>query len=180
MVQLREGTQKIVDMYNDKADSYYMSYVAPEDVEMENVLDAHQFDNSQSLVNNVMTYLDRDDRNFIETYDFDEQDREKYLIGHIRANDNSDELKGMKAMANEMEVAGAPKKYFVSFSDLNDFGKDLDEQLADKLADGMSMNEVVENFNELSQAQSNGNERVEQLDLNLEGLDDERDLFPGK
>ena len=203
MVQLREGTQKIVDMYNDKNENkgFYMSEslhrtqvrwgresrTYDEFVEAEHSLDNQKFDNNQSLVNHVMEFIDRDDREFVEKqiygYSLSEEERSDLTgepIIHIRANDDSDELNDMKELEQHVESYGAPKKYFVSYSDLNDFDKDLSEQLSDKIADGISMNEVVENFNELSQAQETGNERVEQLELNLEGLDDEKDLFPGK
>lgn len=213
MVQLREGTQKIVDMYNDKNngnsfymdDSFYMNQVMrgavtvtyDEFAKYEHDLDNQKFDDKQAIVNHVMEFLDRDDRAYIDEqmYDVareylkddrasdlseDESDLAGHLIGHIRANDDSYEMTEMKKFEDMVEFEGGYKKYFVSYSDLNDFDKDLDEQLSDKIADGIAMNEVVGNFNELSQAQETGNERVEQLELNLEGLDDENELYPGK
>lgn len=213
MVQLREGTQKIVDMYNDKNNnnSYYMDDVFyrhdayngvlsqsyDKMVEYEHVLDDRKLDSTQALVNHAVSFADRDDRQFIDVilYDYDRwlkdsrvsdlpEDESKivgHVIGHIRADDDSYELYDMKRTANQIyELEGGYKKYFISYRDLNDFDNDLKEQLSAKIADGISMNEVIENFNELSQAQETGNERVEQLELNLEGLDDESDLFPGK
>lgn len=213
MVQLREGTQKIVNMYNDKNNctTFYMddlfyrndAYVGglgdsfDEIVETEHALDEQKFNNSQDIVNHALEFADRDDRYFIDIQlhdsgreyltdsratdlSEDESDVIGHLIGHIRADDDSFELDDMKHTADMIEFQGGYDKYFVSYRDLNDFDKDLKEQLSDKIADGISMNEVIENFNELSQAQETGNERVEQLELNLEGLDDEKDLFPGK
>ena len=197
---LNPGTQKIVDMYTEKytvtndidEHSYYMHDARrshPEVVEMENILDEHKFDNSQSLVNNVSTFLDRDDRDFIEYFELDKElnRTSSELIDQIRATDDTNNVKALKQEAEDLtHEFGAPTKYFVTSDDLKEFDNDLNKHLSDKISDGMSMKEVVENFKELSQAQADrkaqetGNERVEQLELNLEGLDDESDLFPGK